>query len=76
MHPLPPLGITRVEAAEGETDVTTVVIGRIDIRSIEVQDAGGGRRDSCTRPDITLVAGKVYATVVEVNIPATDKSQW
>ncbi len=76
MHPLPPLGITRVEAAEGETDVTTVVIGRIDVSSGEVQVAGAGRRDRRTRPDIALVASIVDAAVDQKDIPATDKSQW
>ncbi len=30
MHPLPPLGITRVEAAEGETSITDIIVRRID----------------------------------------------
>ena len=36
MHPLPPLGFCLVEAAEGETEVTIVVIGRTDVSSVEV----------------------------------------
>ena len=38
--PLPPLGITRVEAAEGETTPSVVSIGRIDACGIYSQTIG------------------------------------
>jgi hypothetical protein len=48
MHPLPPLGITRVEAAEGATEVTIVGVRRADVRRVEVEEVGGGRRVGST----------------------------
>ena len=46
--PLPPLGATWVEAAEGETVPTMVVVRRVDVRRIEVQVVGVGRRTGRT----------------------------
>lgn len=40
----PPLGTTWVEAAEGETKVTSVVVRRIGTGSIEVEAVGVVRR--------------------------------
>ena len=42
--PFPPLGTTWVEAAEGETKVTSVVVRRIGTGSIEVEAVGVVRR--------------------------------
>ena len=70
----PSLGIAWVEAAEGETVPTMVVVGRGDVRRIEVQVVGVGRRASRTRPTVAAVADVVYLTIINIDVPAPDIS--
>ena len=65
-----------VEAAEGATEVAIDVVRRVDIRRAEVEEVGAGRRFRSTRPDIAVAADAAYVAVVDIYIPATDKSQW
>ena len=70
------LGTTWVEAAEGATAIATVVAWRIHASSIEVEDVSVCRRASRTRPTAAAVADVVRLTIINIDVPATDKSQW
>lgn len=73
---LPLSDTTRVEAAEGETAPTEVATRRLDDSRIEPQGAAVGRRTSGTRPAVAAFTDDPLLTVIEIDVPATDKSQW
>ena len=51
-------------AAEGATDVTIVVVRRVDVRSTEGQEVGVGRRYSSTRPPVAVATDITQLTIV------------
>ena len=74
--PFPPLGTTWVEAAEGAANPTLAVAGGVNVGSIREQKVRLLRRPSGTRPVANSVSGIGNGTVIKIDIPTTDKSQW
>ena len=61
--------------AEGETVPTIVVVWRVDIGYAELQVVSVRRRSRSTRPIPAPLADVVNSAVVNIHVPATDKSQ-
>ena len=71
-----PLGTTWVEAAEGATNPTLAIAGGVNVGSIREQKVRLLRKPSGTRPVANSVSGIGNDTVIKIDIPTTDKSQW
>lgn len=48
----------------------------MDASRIEPQGAAVGRRTSGTRPAVAALTDDPLLTVIEIDVAATDKSQW